>query len=203
MRKPQRESRPLERSYRSKHQNSRRRRTGASGQRNERAYNYQPLSDPRLRTSGAEAALCATANRSPLFDVVLGDPRFLHQRPLRDILAGERLLDQWDCERRCRIGGLRGRAVLHAFADVDHTDLKAIAGNDDKAVVVYADWYSSLLRSLDNARRHMIGHAESALDSALVGIFREQRPGDVCGLALVPVAILNVDDLVFRIFVHH
>ena len=45
--------------------------------------------------------------------------------------------------------------------------------------------------------------AEGALDPALVRVFGEQRPGDVGALALVPVAVLDVDDLVIGIFGEH
>ena len=39
--------------------------------------------------------------------------------------------------------------------------------------------------------------------AALVGVFGEQRSGDVRGLALVPVAVLDVDDLVLGVFVEN
>ena len=119
------------------------------------------------------------------------------------VLTGERLLQERKHERRGRISRLRRRAILQAVADVDRADLEAIAGHHHKAVLVHADRNSSLLRSLDDAGRHMIGHAEGALDPAFVGIFGEQSAGDLCGLALIPIAVLDVDDLVIGIFVHH
>src|SRR4051794_15221558 len=160
--------------------------------------------DPEAAAAGSRsslierASLLEGADLRELGDVRLRDPRLLDVGDLRRLAAREDLRRHLDRERRLDLRRLGSGAVLGACLDRVDADRETVAAGDDQTLLRDANRHAGLLRALDDPDGHVVGHAVRALNAALRGVLREQLLRDLGRRGLVPVGVLDGDDLVLR-----